>query len=549
MDAGLLNVGLAFLEGVGLILSPCILPVLPIILSGSLTGNITRPLGIITGFIIIFTFVTLFSRLIILFFHIDPMLLRQLSFAILFLLGIVMVSSYLTDKFSLITQRLSGIGSHTASATQNQGGFMGGFIFGSLIGFVWTPCAGPILAAVIVQTVVQSTTISSLFVVIAFALGAGVPMLLIAFLGRNIMKRMRFFQEHATLIRKLLGMLLIVGVIMMMYYPSLTLSFAQKNVSTTNGSSLLNGLENPYPAPQLDDHSEWINSPPLKINQLKGKVVLIDFWTYSCINCIRTLPYLKDWYAKYHQNGLVIIGVHSPEFEFEKDINNVKRAVKADNILYPVTLDNQYITWNNFHNQYWPAHYLIDKNGQVVYEHFGEGEYDVTENNIRYLLGLQGEAKTTMTTENFSMFETPETYLGFARAAGYAGKEAIVENQRATYHYPDALDTNTWALNGDWIVYADKIVSAKAGAAIKLRFFSSNVYAVMGSAAKPVTVKLMLNGEKILDEQGKDVKASAVNVSQHRLYTLVTLKHEGEGVLEMQAMSPGLELFTFTFGG
>ena len=548
MDAGFINIGLAFLEGLGLIVSPCILPILPIILSGSLTGSKARPLGIITGFVITFTLVTLFSRALVQFAHISPDTLRNISYVILILLGVMMLSTYLTEKFNILTQRLTNVGGRLQSANNPQSGFAGGLAFGGLIGIIWTPCAGPILAAVIVQSIIQSTTLSSLLIVIAFAIGASVPMLFIALMGRKIMERFSFFRDKSAILRKVLGIIIIASVFFLIFYTSLTLSLAQSGASTSPATALMNGIEKPYPAPELATDSVWINSPPLQLNQLKGKVVLIDFWTYSCINCIRTLPYLKDWYAKYHDNGFVIIGVHSPEFEFEKNVDNVKNAVKADGILYPVTLDNQYITWKNFNNQYWPAHYLINKNGDVVYEHFGEGDYDVTENNIRYLLGIPGPVTIKPVNENYSALETPETYLGYARAAAYSSPESVTKNKSATYSYPVTLSINTWALRGDWIIYNDKIVSAKAGASIKLRFHAGNVYTVMGTTGKPVTVKLLLNGEKNLDESGKDVTNGLMTVSGHRLYTIATLKREGEGIVELTAANPGLEIFTFTFG-
>ena len=311
-----------------------------------------------------------------------------MAYVILLILGFVMLSSYLTEKFALLTSRLSNVGSQAQAANNVQGGFISGVLFGAMVGIVWTPCVGPILAAVIVQAAIQQTQIGSVGIAIAFALGAGVPMLIIAIAGRYAVSHLGFFRTRTEFFRKLLGIIIIFSVIFLMFATNITSSVANTNDNPVLSGDLLNGLSQPYPAPPIVGIDAWINSPPLQLADLKGKVVLIDFWTYSCINCIRTLPYIKDWYAKYHDKGLVIIGVHTPEFEFEKNLDNVKNAVKAFNILYPVALDSHYATWKSFQNQYWPAHFLIDKAGNIVYEHFGEGDYAITEHNIRYLLGL-----------------------------------------------------------------------------------------------------------------------------------------------------------------
>ena len=550
MYSDFLNIFIAFLEGFALIISPCILPILPIILSGSLTGKKTRPLGITVGFIFTFACVTLFSRSLIQSLHISESAIRNTSLAILFFLGIVMVSTYLTDKFNLLTQRLTHVGNNLAIANNPQSGFWGGVVFGGLVGIIWTPCAGPILAAVIVQVVLQQTTWSSLLVVIAFAVGAGLPMLFIAMLGRRILGAFGFFRGHTVLFRKLLGVIVLLTVAYLAFFSTLSPVFSARQSSGTGSTvqSLINGLDTPYKAPELAGIDTWINSPPLQLSALKGKVVLIDFWTYSCINCLRTIPYLEDWYSKYHHQGLVIIGVHSPEFQFEHDYNNVKAAVTKLGITYPVALDNRFVTWRNFHNAYWPAHYLIDKNGDVVYQHFGEGGYDVTENNIRYLLGLNEATEVSRVEGGFFSFQTPETYLGYARAERFSSRESLVKDAVHAYSYPISLLTDHWALKGNWFVYPDKIVASSDGVAIKLHFAGKQVYAVMGSPMQAVDVQVLLNGKPIAADSGDDVSRSNVTVSQQRLYSLVNLQHGDGGELELVMSHPGVEVYTFTFG-
>jgi cytochrome c biogenesis protein CcdA/thiol-disulfide isomerase/thioredoxin len=538
MYAEFVNMGLAFFEGLALIISPCILPILPIILSGSLSGKKSRPLGIILGFIITFTIFTLFSRALVQLTHLNDDAIRNTSYIILLLLGVVMVSTYLTEKFNAITQRLSNVGVTLQTANDTQGGFLGGLIFGGLVGIIWTPCAGPILAAVIVQAIVQKTTFSSMMVVFAFAIGAALPMLFIALIGRKVMSQFSFFRRKAAFIRQLLGWIIIIVVVFLMYDSGISSSAAKTVLPSHAGQSLINGMEHSYDAPPIAGIDAWINSPPLMLTELKGKVVLIDFWTYSCINCIRTFPYLKDWYAKYHDKGFEIIGVHSPEFEFEHNLDNVKNAVTKYGIRYPVALDNHFSTWQNFHNEYWPAHYLINKEGRVVYEHFGEGDYDVTENNIRYLLGMTGLTPST-SEEVYSSEQTPETYLGYDRAERFSSLETISKNKEALYSYPPVLPVGSWALSGKWIIYPDKIVAAEPGAAIKLHFNAGKVYAVMGIANnQPVLVTLMLNGALM----------NKIQVKYQQLYTIVELQSPREGETELKAGSKGLEMYTFTFG-
>ena len=545
----IINIFLAFFEGFALIISPCILPILPIILSGSLAGTKTRPLGIISGFIAVFSLVMLFSRSLVQYAHLNPMSLRTSAYIILLLLGIVMLSSFLTEKFMQVTNRLANAGGSLQTANNPQSGFSGGFLFGAMVGIIWTPCAGPILAAVIVQVAIQETTLNSVLTIIAFAIGAGLPMLLIALIGRSVMAQFRFFREHAVGCRKILGAIIVISVAYLMYSDGVLARSTQPSTSETSGATLVNGLMVPFNAPAIDGIDAWINSPPLQISQLKGKVVLIDFWTYSCINCIRTLPYLVHWYEQYHDKGFEIIGVHTPEFEFEKNMENVKNAVKKFGIRYPVALDNQYVTWRNFSNHYWPAHFLINQSGEVVYEHFGEGEYDVTENNIRFLLGLGKTTATPASAENAMLEMTPETYLGYERSQNFSNVQVPLKEKPQDYRYPSVLPPNGWALQGQWIIYADRIVSASAGAAIKLHFSAGKVYAVMGAPNHPVKVKIKLNNELLVSGNKTDVNNNEVTVSGQRLYTLINLQQPGEGTLELTALGSDLEIYTFTFGG
>lgn len=308
---------------------------------------------------------------------------------------------------------------------------------------------------------------------------------------------------------------------------------------TTQAINLEDGLSSPYPAPAITGINAWINSKPIVLSDLKGKVVLIDFWTYSCINCIRTFPYLKNWYEKYHDKGLVIIGLHTPEFDFEKELSNIQAAVKKYGIPYPVALDNNSSTWQAYSNQYWPAHYLIDKEGNVVYEHFGEGKYDVTENNIRILLGLNKTNDTLPIEQVGTQGQTPETYLGYARAEKNLSPDNFVLDGVGNYQYPAELSANGWALQGKWNVSSEHITSASKNAKLKIKFYARKVYVVMGTSNnKTISVEVRLNG----------AMQSNIKVDKHRLYDALQFSSPEEGELELTATDAGLEVYTFTFG-
>ncbi len=566
MQVELLNIILAFLEGFALILSPCILPILPIMLSGTIEGGKRRPLGIITGFAITFTVFTILSHFLVTHLGINLDRLRDVAFILIILFGVVMLSSSLTEKFSLLTQKVASIGTSFTSSGQPGGGFFSGVLLGGLVSLVWTPCAGPILAAALIQIAVQKTALASFLALFAFALGSVTPMLIIALLGKKLVNSIAFIKKHTELLRKIFGVIIIATTLALAYIshfrPDLFALLAapetaapnpvtKNTVSPTTG--LVDELLIPYTAPNLAGLDPWINSQPLTLSQLKGKVVLIDFWTYSCINCIRTLPFLLAWDKAYHDQGLVIIGVHTPEFEFEKNADNVRQAVTRFGIHYPVALDNQYATWNNFHNSYWPAHYLIDKQGRVVYQHFGEGDYATTEHNIRVLLGLNPMQKMAIAGLNATTPEyeqTPETYLGYERSENFASPEEQVANQTANYIFPPQISSNDWALQGKWLVNAQKIVAMSTVSAIKIHFRAKHVYAVMGNTTStPISVKVLFNGKPIDPaESGMDVKDAAISVTGQRLYEVANFPSVISGEITLIVEGAGVELYTFTFG-
>lgn len=546
MENNFIHIILGFIEGFGLIISPCILPILPIFLAGSLTGSKKRPMGIIVGFTLFFSLFVFFSHQLVQYLNLDFNVVRVIGYVILLLLGAIMLSNYLTEQFGRMTQGFARIGTLFTSANKPEGGFWNGLFFGGVIAIIWTPCAGPILAAIIVQTALQKTTLVSFFTLMAFALGAAIPMFIISLYGKKIVTTFSFFKSHTTILRKFLGGIIVASVVYMVYFEGNVVSSSvmpQTGIKTSN--SLINGLWFTYPAPPIQGIDTWINSPPLGLNDLQGKVVLIDFWTYSCINCLRTLPYLKDWYTRYHDKGLIIIGIHTPEFDFEKSVDNVKAAVQRYGIPYPVALDNQFTTWRNYENHYWPAHYLINKKGKVVYKRFGEGEYDVMENNIRFLLGIKDlSTLKSLKDASFNLTQTPETYLGYAKSnSDYSPK--LIQDKSASYHFPNQLlPTNSWSLDGQWQANREYVLAKEANASIKIQFNARKVFAVMGNSTnKPIQIKV-----RLIDESGRMISENKMAVNKYALYELISEKKFTHGYVQIITSEPGVTLYTFTFG-
>lgn len=545
-----LEIGLSFLEGLALIVSPCILPVLPLVLAASAQGERLRPYGIISGFVIAFTAFALVSRQLVLWLGIDASILRTASLWLLAFFALTLLSTQLSERFGLLTQRLAAFGS--VRSTRVGTGFAGGMLIGALIGLVWTPCAGPILAAALVQIIRQESSFGAMLLIGSFALGAGVPMLIIALMGQRLLPYVRRVASHATALRRVSGIIVLLTVFFLgsgLDTQALLTGQLTSASAVAQPSGLQEGLAEPYIAPELSGIEQWLNANPLTLAKLKGKVVLIDFWTYSCINCVRTLPYLTRWDRSYRDDGLVIIGVHAPEFEFEKDAANVKAAIAAHHIEYPVALDNRFDTWTAYRNRYWPAHYLIDRDGRVVYTHFGEGNYGQTEHNIRHLLGLgalgQGEADPV----TYSRKQSPETYLGYERSERFVSPQKLKPNMVQHYSLPASIPADSWALNGKWTIGPQRITSAQAGAALKYNFTAAKVFLVLGSRdGVPLRARILLNDKPASLVIGDDGKKDFLEVGKHDLYTLINQDEMKEGMVEIVAESPGLEAYAFTFG-
>jgi len=409
-------------------------------------------------------------------------------------------------------------------------------------GLAFSPSAGPILAAAILQVVPSRTDGDAAVSILAFAIGAGIPMLVIAVLGRGLLarlaKRIRQGMGAAVAGSALLGLL---GINLgMLVAPT------SANAAPVPTAPAMAPVAAPAgQGPEIEGITHWINSAPLNLAQLKGKVVLVDFWAYSCINCIRTLPYIEALHERYKDAGLVVIGVHTPEFPFEGKADNVAAAVRKYGLTYPVAMDNDFATWNRFSNQYWPAHYLFDRNGRIVDTHFGEGAYQETEDRVRHELGLSGSGAVVTTPRVRASGQTPETYLGSSRAERFASPEDRA--RLVNYSFPTGLQRHEWALEGSWETDPDHIVSRARGSSLRLHYKAGKVFLVLGSATgAPIEAKVEIEGAE--HNTSEDVHEGRLLVSGHRLYELARLDKVGEGEITLVANAPGLEAYAFTFG-
>ncbi|MBI3559809.1 cytochrome c biogenesis protein DipZ, partial [Candidatus Gottesmanbacteria bacterium] len=509
----ILLIAFAFLAGVVTILSPCILPVLPIVLSGGISGGKRRPLGIVTGFIVSFTFFTLFLTAIVRATGISPDALRSISVVIVIAFGLSLIVPKFQALFEQFIGKLSSLVASKNTQQDNQRqDFVGGLLIGLSLGLVWTPCVGPILASVISLALTGSVTSTAFFITLAYAIGTSIPMLAIVWGGRTLLQKNPWLVQSSGKIQKIFGILMILTALAIAtnldrkFQTYILQTFPQYGVGLTKfednaavKKQLQNGTKKPVSevkkgkpmfdvfktdlgaAPEFISGGKWFNSQSLTVASLRGKVVLVDFWTYTCINCIRTLPYLKSWYAKYKDKGLVIIGVHTPEFEFEKNPDNVAKAIKDFGLEYPVMQDNDYATWNAYNNRYWPAKYLIDKDGRIRYTHFGEGNYDETEKKIQELLEEAGSTVQNVSISNPTyqvQTRTPETYLGYRRMDGLASPERVRVSEVSLYTAPVNLDRNSFALSGQWMI-GDEYASPGQGASLIYRFDAKAVFLVM----------------------------------------------------------------------
>ena len=585
---------LAYLGGALTILSPCILPVLPFVFARSGQPFIKSSLPLLLGMAVMFALVATLAA-------VGGGWAVQANYygrlAALLLLGVfalTLIFPALSDRLSRplvalgnrIAQSADRASSNHKSANQPQSAYatiIPSFLLGIATGLLWAPCAGPILGLVLTGAALDGANSHTSLLLLAYALGAASSLAAALLIGGKVFTAMKRSLGIGEWVRRLLGVAVLIGVIAIAFgldtgiLTKLSLTQTAKieqslldkvqpqsseqtsQQTTASGTSVLpiEGM-----MPPLDGAVQWINSPPLSAADLRGKVVLVDFWTYSCINCLRSLPYVNAWAEKYKDQGLVVIGVHAPEFAFEKDINNVVKAVKDLNISYPVAIDNNYAIWRGFNNRYWPAHYFIDGQGRIRGHHFGEGNYDESEKMIQQLLAEANNkpVSTSLVTStatgvglaaSMRDIQSPETYIGYSRAENFVSEGGQVPDQSHRYTAPTALQINQWALGGNWKVGEESAVQLSDQGRLSYRFHARDLHLVMGSStAKPIHFRVTLNGKAPGKSHGVDTDEQGMGVvTGQRLYQLIRQTQPiVDQTFDIEFFDPNVEVFAFTFG-
>lgn len=565
---------LSYIAGLLTALAPCVLPLLPVILGGSLVGDKKdrwRPYIITASLVVSLILFTLLLKASTAFIGIHPRVWTIGSGMLVLLLGFFML---FPDFWTQIIGRL-GIEHRSqgllGKAFKQKSRLLSAILIGAALGPIFSSCS-PTYAWVI-ATVLPSSALLGMIYLSSYVLGVATALLAIALLGRRLLERIKWasntkgvFQRSVAILFIVVGIFVAIGLdkkvqtyLVEKDYLNIKL-LEEKLVPEDDSSSKTNSNSNvnkkkfnvtAYDAPELKNIADWINSDPQTIASLKGKVVLIDFWTYSCINCQRTQPYLNAWYDKYKDDGLVILGVHAPEFSFEKVVENVQDAVLEAHIKYPVALDNDFATWQAYDNRYWPAKYLIDKDGQVRYTHFGEGDYTETEETIQALLIESGQEVSEKIEANLSSGlsvrgQTPETYLGFERAERFANDGQFIANKPVNYTLQNELQEHEWSLGGQWQMNDESSQSLSDESKLRINFSGKEVYLVMSG---PPGAVVMVSVDGIRAPGGVDVNAnSQITIDGARLYKIVNLDaYMNEKELTL-TVPTGVTLNAFTFG-
>ena len=575
---------ISFFAGLIAGISPCVLPVLPVVFASWTVGSESetkesrlrqrrrRALLVVVGLVLSFSAYILAGRTLLTALHLPSDLLLDLGLVMIGLLGLGLLLSPLERLLS----RPFRFFSRFAPNPQR-----GGFVVGLCLGVVYLPCAGPILAAITELGIKKRVDVTTVLVALLFSLGAAVPLLVLALAGDRLVERSVTLRRGARRFRPVSGVLLIFIAIAIPFnllaglqtsvpgYTNALQNFVERNAFATTQIRDLTHLHAPTPskpvpgqptipgtlyscvagkptlqvcgaAPSFTGISAWLNTPhraALRMSHLRGRVVLIDFWTYSCINCLRALPHVESWYQRYHAFGLDIVGVHSPEFAFEQDVGNVRDAARSFGVTYPIAIDNALGTWDAYFNQYWPAEYLIDANGAVRHVEFGEGNYALSESLIRQLLraahpGVVLPTATNVPDRTPTTALTPETYLGYQRSQYNVGTP-YVNDQSAPYQLPSDVPANYYSLGGTWIVHSQE-ATALTQATLRLNFTASHVYLVLGGSG---SLKVRIAGHtKVIAVQGFP-----------RLYTLVARPGAFSAVMTL-TFSKDLRAYSFTFG-
>lgn len=587
---------LAYVGGVLTILSPCVLPVLPFVFARAGRPFVVSILPMLLGMALTFALVATLAAVGGGWVVRANEYGRDAALLLLAFFGIMLLSPALAER---VTQPLVGLGSRLSrsAVTGPHGSPAGSFVLGVAVGLLWAPCAGPILGLILTGAAIQGANAKTSLLLFAYAAGAATSLALALLVGGRVLA---FFKESlgaGEWIRRALGAAVLAAVVAIAL--GLDTGFltrlsagnttrieqalmervrptsAMRAAGGAGGTMMMSGAmtgahgtatakDSEGPFPSLSGAVAWLNSEPLTPEALRGKVVLVDFWTYSCINCLRTLPYIRAWARKYRDHGLVVIGVHTPEFAFEKNIDNVRRAVHELSITYPVAIDNAYAIWSAFANNYWPADYFIDERGQIRAHAFGEGDYEGSERRIQDMLKAAGfaDVPTDIVIANGTGVEaapadaadvgSPETYIGYERAQNVVATPAIVPDATQEYSTPKALDLNQWGLAGAWTVQGEKALLNRPGGSIVFRFHARDLHLVLGPGpdGKPVRFRVLLDGAAPSESHGVDADAAGRGVvREQRLYQLI--RQSGsvkDRTFTIEFEDSGVQAFSFTFG-
>jgi cytochrome c biogenesis protein CcdA/thiol-disulfide isomerase/thioredoxin len=573
---------LAYLGGILTILSPCILPVLPFVFARADRGFVRSTLPMLAGMVATFAIVATLAAFGGGWAVRANSIGRWAALALLAVFGVALLFPSVSDR---MTRPIVSLGSRLSERRPGQTeSIWSSVVLGVATGLLWAPCAGPILGIIFTAAALNGASAGTTFLLLAYALGAATSLALALLIGGKVFARMKKSLGASERIRQVLGGLVLVGVaaialgldtrvlakLSSAQTTGLETSLAQKlgiGHSVRESSARENAMgqlelpvEGTLPAIEKLGIGPWFNSKPLTAADLKGKVVVIDFWTYSCINCLRSIPYVKAWDERYRKDGLVVIGVHAPEFAFEHDQANVAKAVKDLGIRYPVVMDNDLKLWGALQNNYWPAHYFVDDQGRVRFHHFGEGEYDMSERVIRQLLAEAGHAPAgqmssakaagTQAAADLAQVRSPETYIGYYRADRFVSPGGLAHDQPKTYAAAP-LSLNDWSLEGQWRDQRQSARSLSPNAKISFRFHARDLHLVLGSAsAKPVRFRIAIDGKAPGRDAGVDANAQGTGViTGQRLYQLVRQSGAIEDrTFTIEFLDPGVEAFSFTFG-
>jgi len=580
---------LAFIGGVLTIVSPCILPVLPFVFARADQPFRRSGLPMLVGMAATFAGVAALATAAGSWIGRANQYGRYVAIVIFAVMGLALLFPGIAELLSRPFVRLGGKVTQQGDAPPSIGKSL---LLGVSTGLLWAPCAGPILGLILTGAAVEGASTRSATLLLAFALGAAASLALALLAGKKVFALMKRSLGAEEWIRRALGVAVLLGVVAiasgwdtgLLTRVSLasTSSVEQKLVdrfrpassrsandavmasSSASGAVLAKvALDNEGKMPSLNGAISWLNSSPLTTEQLRGKVVLVDFWTYSCINCLRSIPYVEAWAEKYKNDGLVVIGVHTPEFAFEKDPSNVAKAVEDLKITYPIALDSNYAIWKAFKNEYWPAHYFIDANGTIRFHHFGEGNYDESEQVIQQLLKeknanlnvtgyVQVKGAGAEATADLHDVQSPETYVGYERQQNYASPQEISDDMPAHYSLSPRLNVNQWGLEGNWNVGGEHASLESAPGAVVFRFHARDLHLVLGPGkdGKPIRFRILFDGGAPLDDHGVDVDTNGEGVvKSYRLYQLIRQKGKVEDrTFEIQFLDPGVQIFAFTFG-